>query len=301
MTRFAALLRRELWEHRSLLAVPLVLAALVLCGSLYGIVRGTSLLGEVAHSDHVASALSHPHAGEAVPAIYMGLAAVFGIVLTVVLILYLSDCLYADRRDRSILFWKSLPVSDAATVLSKLTTGLIVAPAVTLAIAFVTTLGVLAMATAALWIGGVAGSSALWQFGPFVRAIAGVPFVALLLALWYAPVAAWFVLASAFAPRAPLMWATLPPVALIVLEQVTFQTHRVPEFLGERLGGVFPRLFRTEEYRGIGVHDGDVVINAPALGDVLGYLSSLDLWGGLAAAAAFTAAAIALRRYRDET
>jgi len=301
MTGFVALLRRELWEHRSLIIVPLVLAGLVLSGSLYGLVRGTSLIGAAAHSSHIEDVLTDPRADQIVAAGYLGFSAVFGCVLFVVVLLYLADCLYADRRDRSILFWKSLPVSDTATVLSKLTTGLVVAPALTLVIAFATTILIAIMATIALASWGISGASVLWSPLPILQAMLTVPAIAGLILLWYAPLAAWFALASAFAPRAPLMWTALPPLALIVFEQVTLQTTRFAEFLGERMSGVYPRIFNTHEFVGVGMHDDAVRITQPALGDILAYLTSLDVWGGIVVAAVFTVGAIALRRYRDET
>jgi ABC-2 type transport system permease protein len=301
MTAFVALLRRELWEHRSLIIVPLVLAGLVLSGSLYGLVRGTSLIGAAAHSSEIEEALGDPRADQIIAAGYLGFSAVFGCVLFVVVLLYLADCLYADRRDRSILFWKSLPVSDTATVLSKLATGLVVAPALTLVIAFATTILIAIMGTIALSVWGISGASVLWSPLPILQSMLTVPAIGGLILLWYAPVAAWFVLASAFAPRAPLMWTALPPLALIVLEQVTLQTTRFAEFLGERMSAVYPRIFNADEFAGYGVRDGAIMITRPALSDVFAYLTSLDVWGGVAVAAVFTVAAIALRRYRDET
>ena len=301
MTGFVALLRRELWEHRSLIIVPLVLAGLVLSGSLYGLVRGTSLIGAAAHSSHIEDVLTDPQAEELLAVGYLFASAVFGIVVFVVVLLYLADCLYADRRDRSILFWKSLPVSDTATVLSKLTTGLVVAPALALVIAFATTILIAIMVTIALSAWGISGASVLWSPLPMLRAILTVPAITGLVLLWYAPLAAWFVLASAFAPRAPLMWTALPPLALMVLEPITLDTTRFAEFLGERMSAVYPRIFNTDEFVGFGVHDDAVRITQPALSNIVAYLTSLDVWGGVAVAAVFTVAAIALRRYRDET
>jgi ABC-2 type transport system permease protein len=303
MTGFVALLRRELWEHRSLMMVPATLAFLVLGAvlgaTLYGHARGFGF--DFAISNHFPHDVDPAEIGRFIPAACTAMAVFFGLLLAINVSLYLVDCLYSDRRDRSILFWKSLPISDTATVLSKLTTGLLVAPAIALAAALATTLILAVAATLVMWVNGVEQVSSVWQARPLLTGLLGLPLIALLLALWYAPIAAWCLLASAWAPRAPLLWASLPPVALIIVEQVAFHTSRVPEFLGDRLGGVFPRLFETREYRGLGVDDGDVHSDLPALHDVFGYLTSLDVWGGIAVAAVFTAAAIALRRYRDET
>jgi ABC-2 type transport system permease protein len=303
MSTFVALLRRELWEHRSLVVVPGVLSALIIASvlgsSAYGLLHGGAI--GIIIGGHNMDALTDTQAPQFIPAFYLGMLICFGAVLSVSLPLYLIDCLYADRRDRSILFWKSLPISDAETVLSKLTTGLLVAPAVAMIAAFVTTFVLALAGSIVLWLGGIDNVAALWQPGPLMRSVVGAPLIVLLIVLWYAPVAAWCLLASAWAPRAPLLWATLPPIALIIAEQVAFRTTRVPEFLGDRLGGVFWRLFDARGFTGFGMHDGELRGGLPAVRDLVAYLTSLDLWGGIAVAALFIAAAIALRRYRDET
>ena len=304
MNGFVALLRRELWEHRALLVVPGVLSAVlilaVLSSGIYGLTHGELIKIETNH--HLLSAIDGEDAADVIPGFYFALLGCFGFVLAVTVAFYLVDCLYADRRDRSILFWKSLPVSDVATVLSKLTTGLVVAPAISIVAAFVTALVLATIATVFLWAIDIEGTSALWQARPLLSVTLGAPVFALLIVLWYAPVAAWFALASAWAPRAPLLWAVLPPIALALVEQIAFRTTRTWEFLGERMAGVYPRLFDAHDYSGFQVHDdGRIAGNLPALRDVAQYLSSLDLWGGIAVAALFTVGAIALRRYRDET
>ncbi len=50
--------------------------------------------------------------------------------------------------------------------------------------------------------------------------------------LWYAPIVAYLMLASAWAPRSPFLWAVLPPVALVVMEGVLFRTDYVGDFIG---------------------------------------------------------------------
>jgi ABC-2 type transport system permease protein len=301
MKAFVALLRRECWEHRSLIVVPLVLGALVLAGSLYGIVRAIMAGWPLAGHGDLADAMTHPHAANAFPALYFGLTTAFGVILAFVLTNYFADSLYADRRDRSILFWKSLPVSDVSTVLSKLATGLVVAPALALAVALLTTLLLALIGTAVLAVAGVEGTGTMWNPGQLLRGLVGVPLAALLVLLWYAPVAGWILLASAWAPRAPLLWATLPPVALMIAERATFGSNGFARFVGDRLGGVYSRVFDPSGFRGVGVQDGEVVATTPMFRDVGAYLTSLDLWGGLLVGAVFVAGAIALRRYRDET
>ncbi len=304
MSTFLALLRRELWEHRSLVIVPAALSAVIVTAvigsALYALVHG-GFVGLIV-GGHVIESVPDEKAGQVIPAFFLGMQVFFGAVLAISVLLYLIDCLYADRRDRSILFWKSLPISDAETVLSKLATGLLVAPAIAIAAALATTLLLSIGSSILLWASGVEGVSGLWEIKPLLTSIVGAPLIALLIVLWYAPVAAWFLLASAWAPRAPLLCALVPPVALIIAEQVAFRSTYVPEFLGDRLAGVYWRLFDTSDFTGFGVHGpGRIEGGLPALRDVTSYLTSVDLWGGIVVAGLFTFAAIALRRYRDET
>src|SRR5262245_58824566 len=113
MTGFVALLRRELWEHRSLVIVPATLAFLilgsVLVAGLYGHVRFG--LGSIP-INHFPQDVDPAELGRFIPAACVAMAVFFGLLLVINVSLYLVDCLYADRRDRSILFWKSLPISD---------------------------------------------------------------------------------------------------------------------------------------------------------------------------------------------
>jgi len=116
--------------------------------------------------------------------------------------------------------------------------------------------------------------------------------------LWYAPYAAYLLLVSAWARRTPFLWATLPPVIAQIVEHFTFDTHYVRDLLVYRTYGIWPTLFgHMQVGRG----------RAFALGSALerlnlgAALTDLNLWIGLAVAAAMVFGAIRLRRYRDDT
>ncbi|MCS6947973.1 MAG: hypothetical protein NZM12_10195, partial [Steroidobacteraceae bacterium] len=142
MNAFATLIRREFWEHRSLWLAPAIAAAIIVALTLLSSVhsRGFGITIDSGEID------SHAAAGARIDFL-AGItpqqqATIFGVTLILISIpiliaagvaifLYLADALYAERKDRSILFWKSLPVSDAATVWSKLVTALGAAPLLT--------------------------------------------------------------------------------------------------------------------------------------------------------------------------
>jgi ABC-2 type transport system permease protein len=219
------------------------------------------------------------------------------LVTTIVLVFYLLDCLYAERKDRSILFWKSLPVSDGLTVLSKLLVALLLVPLGVFALGLVLSLAL----------------TGIWQVNAFLGRLPAIPGwdmagwlqteLALLLcfavgALWYAPCAAYLLLVSAWARRNPFLWLILPPVAAQILERVAFGTHYVASFIGYRLFGIWPKLFGHMQFGRGRAH---LLGSALAQLDLGAALADLDLWLGLAAAAGLTFAAIRIRRYRDDT
>src|SRR6202163_3168249 len=114
-------IRHELWENRSIYIAPLAVAAVYLFGfliSLFWVPR--SMRGMAAAHDltpPVALAMPYSHA-----------AMLLTLIAFLVGIFYSLDALHGERRDRSILFWKSLPVSDLTTVLSKASIPLVVLP-----------------------------------------------------------------------------------------------------------------------------------------------------------------------------
>ncbi len=111
------LIRREFWEHRALWMAPLSVAALLLIGAIIGKVSFDSSLAAL------------PEQRRALFGVFMAYAAIPQfITLGIITWMYAGDCLYTERKDRSILFWKSMPVSDTLTVLSKLLVVMVIVP-----------------------------------------------------------------------------------------------------------------------------------------------------------------------------
>jgi ABC-2 type transport system permease protein len=311
MSQMAILLRRELWENRAIAVAPAVIAGVLLLVALLAVGGAVSIQVGDASVDLAAAVrrLAPEQVGPLMQVGLMSIGVFFNSVMIFVIAFYLLDSLYADRKDRSILFWKSLPVSDTTVVLSKLATAALVIPAVTLAVFVVTAV--------ALWlIGGgaaaVAGNGAVLAQGPGAILQTALTFLYALLvqSLWYLPLFGWLLLASAWAKRGVLWWAVLPPVALIMLENLLFDSRVVARAIGERIGGVFPLAFRRGDDVELHVPDpgGDGHAVEMALPDNAleminpgPMLTDPGLWSGFVIAAAFIAGAIWLRRYRDET
>ncbi len=276
--------RRELWENRSIYIAPLAVAGVFLFGFLL------SRIG-LAHSRHDLAAYDRAQLDPAVVLPYHLAAALVVVTGIVVAVVYCLGALHGERRDRSILFWKSLPVSDLTTVLAKASVPLAILPAVVFVIVIALQFVMLLLTTAVLLAHGVNASSVWLQVAAPSRWLVLIYGLAVL-SLWYAPIYAWLILVSGWARRVTFLWAVLPPLGLCLVEKIAFDTTAFASLLGRRLGGAFAQAFSNPST----VHDpmGRVEGIDPAK-----FLSSLDLWTGLAVAAALLAAAVWLRRRRE--
>jgi len=269
-------IRRELWEYRSIYVAPLAAAAILLFGFLISLphhLRGVKTL------DQAHGVLDTPY--ELAAGLIMGTGFIVGIF-------YSLDALYGERRDRSILFWKSLPISDLITVLSKVTIPLLILPLLTFAIAVVTQFAMLVLSSAAL-LGSGLNVGTFWAHMSFFHMSLMLLYHILTVhGLWYAPLYGWLLLVSAWAPRAPFMWAFLPPFVVWGLEKIVFQTSHFLGMLQYRLTGPEPSAAAPH---------GTLMETISAL-TLTQFLSTPGLWLGLVIAAAFLFAAVRLRRYR---
>ena len=283
-------IRRELWENRALYIAPLAVAAFIILGFFYSTVRIPTgmLITSTVNNNGVVTQSSHgfnPILPYTIAAgLIMGTTFLVGIF-------YCLDALYGERRDRSILFWKSLPISDLTTVLSKAAIPLVLLPLLTWVITVVTQSIMLLINVIVFHARGI-DTGPLHSGLPLTQnAMMILYHLVTIHALWYAPIWCWFLLVSAWARRTPLLWAVLPPFALGVLEMITLHTGHVFEFLKYRIHGpVGSDSFSSPGMSGMSM--GDML--APAH-----FFATPGLWTGLALAAVFLAAAIQLRRYRN--
>jgi ABC-2 type transport system permease protein len=268
---------RELRENRSVCLAPLVVAAVFLVGF------GISLVG-LPKRMRAAAALPPAEMQAAIQEPYVMVAIVLMAVGLVVAVVYCLDALYGERRDRSILFWKSLPVSDRMTVLAKASVPILVIPLVTFAITATAQMVMLMASTVVLAAAGQSGGVP-WTHVP-LSDVVGSNFVHLVgfHGIQYAPLYGWLLLASAWAKRAPLLWAVLPPAAVGVVEQVVLGTWRFDLAVRDHIVG------------------GPLSGESPAMTmDMLGgaaFLARPDPWIGLALTALFLWAATRLYRIR---
>jgi ABC-2 type transport system permease protein len=210
-------------------------------------------------------------------------------------IFYCLDGLHSERRDRSILFWKSLPVSDLTTVLSKASIPLVVLPVLVFVIVVTMQLTMRLLSTAVLLMRGV-DVATLWTRLPLFQMELVSLYGLSVLALWHAPIYCWLLLVSGWARRAIVLWALLPPLAIFVVEKIAFNTsYLVSLLLKDRLFGFAAAAFDLKAQGGAPVDPHFIPLSQLAPGR---FLSSPGLWLGLAVAAALLAAAVRLRRYQ---
>lgn len=301
-----ALIQRELWEHRSIFVTPLIMAVIVVLMSVTGQVAVSAFDEAVDLAILGASNLSDQERRAAISAIAMAITMLFLIAMAVLTIFYLLDALYTERKDKSILFWRSLPVSDAETVISKLLTALVAIPLITFVVVAVTHLVVLGIS--GIWLGSRGGDSMhlIWSSAPLAANWLATLILMTALPLWFLPFAGWFTFVSAWTKRSPFLMAFLPLIVLPMLERILIGTHLFRDAIFLR--SVRIPLFSSDAGDGFTLGDASDMRIAPdadvtllALLDLGRFFGHPGLWTGIAVGALFIAAAIYVRRYRDDS
>jgi len=272
---------RELWENKSIYIAPTIVAGVILFGALVS-------AGHLPQRRRNAMLLDEVRRRAAIELPYNIVAMVLIVTAFIVGFFYCLDALYGERRDRSILFWKSLPVSDFTAVLSKAIIPLAILPAVIFVVAFITQLSMLLLSTVVLLPSGLAGTS--WANFNLLRESVVLLYGLIVIALWHAPIYGWALLVSGIARRATFLWAVLPPLALGIFEKITFNTSYCASMLKNRLLDAGDTAFDFQMHRSISV---DLSQLTPGR-----FLMTPGLWIGLIVAAGFIFAAVRLRRYR---
>jgi ABC-2 type transport system permease protein len=276
--------RRELWENRSIYVAPLVGMAVILFGFLFSTIR-------LPHRMRTLSALDPAKQHDVVAMPFNTAAGMTIAIAFIVGVFYCLDALHGERRDRSILFWKSLPVSDRTTVLAKAGIPLVVLPLLSFAIIVTAQMIMLLWSTVVLLMSGVSVAT-LWTRLPLFQMTLALLYSLLAIALWHAPIYGWLLMVSGWARRATFLWAVLPLLVVAAFERGAFGTSVVGSFLKYRVAGWFTQSFDFKTPGG----DPNQPLTLLTPGK---FLSTPGLWIGLAFAAAFIAAAVRLRRDRE--
>ncbi len=321
MRGFVALLRREMWEHKVFRGLPLALLVVVLLVNLLMMsIDPFSAVSITLDSEDEATSLANlRQTFAALPVIQQSLVVngtliVIGMVINAVLMImaafYLLDALYADRKDQSILFWKSLPISDTRTVLSKLVIAVVVIPLLVLMTGMAA--GLTTLAIQAWSLGQVSGAaSVVWERADLVALWGLTALVLVQQAIWFFPVTGWLLLCSAWSMKTPIVVAVVAPMLIIYVDGLLGGRTGVGEAILERLpfgilsvdidqaNGLLRYSSEAGGFRfGLTLDGGEVRLNAEAARNLA---ASIEVWGGLLVGAAFVWMAIWLRRWRDDS
>ncbi|GLQ87056.1 hypothetical protein [Dyella flagellata] len=315
------LVKREFWEHRGgFIWTPVITGIVFLVLNLMGIVGGEVFgfrhgfhFGPLESQDLVAKIHSLDARELQQVSTYLDLAMLFpscliAIVFAFVVFFYCLGALYDDRRDRSFLFWKSLPISDTATVLSKVIAAVLIAPIAVVVCGMLTGIIMLLIFAIALSFHGVSVWSLLVLAHPLhvVGFLVGcIP----LYLLWALPTVGWLMLCSSWAKSKPFLWAVVIPVALGVIIswfnlfgsvgfESTWYWHEIAaRVLFSAVPGDWLPAHSLE-------HLGDNPENFNRFFDLsssYAVLTSVEIWAGVAAGIAMLVGAVWFRRWRDDS
>jgi ABC-2 type transport system permease protein len=271
--------RRELWENRSLYIAPLAAGAAYVFGFLVSTVHLPARMRGL-------SALDPERQRQLISQPYDFAAGLLMATALIVAVFYSLDALHGERRDRSILFWKSLPVSDTTTVLSKAAIAIAGLPLLAWAITVVLYVIMLLLSGIVL-AGNNVSVATLWtQVSLFQMSLGLLYHLVTIHIIWHAPIYSWMILISAWARRAAFLWAVLPFVAICFVEKIVFNTSHFADFLMYRMAGGSEALAMP----------GSMPIDPGTHFTPGHYLMTPGLWIGLVLTAVFLWAAVQMRR-----
>ena len=317
MNRLMALVKREFWENKGAFrTTPLAIGGIYIVLSLMFIITFNHFDNEFQSLKELIRFIAQQDTDLRSQIIYAVTISVipslFTLVLAFVVFFYLLGSLYDDRKDRSILFWKSLPASDTLTMASKLLAAMVLAPLIFWVIYVLTHIVImLIFSIVVLSLGENPWTLFLGLGNPF-KGWSMVLLSYMAQSIWALPFYGWLMLVSAFAPRIPLLFAILPPVVVAVL-QIWIEFLRTFTLKKNLFGVIGEWVANSPLIMSVDDHGRDsleVALGAPltdtfghevTVANMLDRLFSTHMLIGLAVAAVFLAAALWLRRRATES
>ncbi len=244
-TIMKASIKKELWEFNGMLTwVPVTLAGVFIFIPLLGVLlNGVDMKELLIGLENLSQFQSSDRISEVFFVSAIALFSPFIAIGFIVQVYYFVTCLFDERRDQSVMFWRSLPVSDKMTIASKVLTGAIVIPVIFFGAATLLMLLILVLAVIACSVLSIGFDISLWGMLAGADIISGVGYIWLTLvpiAIWLLPLYSWLMLASIYANKAPFLWAVLPIVALLVIEGIVVHyLHLSQPFFGHFLMDYF--------------------------------------------------------------
>lgn len=306
-SRLWVLIRREIWESQFAFKwTPLIIAGLNILVTILILIIGAKVDDQMVFTIdglRMFAGMDDQKQREIATGALFSTGSMFHFVMLLVVVFYLAGSLYDDRRDRSILFWKSLPVSDQMTVLSKILTAMVAAPVIYLGGIALTQLVLLLIASGYGLAAGINIFTEIWLPANLPKVWLVTLLGGLAQSLWLLPIFGWLMLCSSFAPRLPILIAVAIPALVGIFQHFWsfFSNFRLPDFnLGliivQRLfRGILPMSIDVE-----GMQSGDPEqVTADALlslESIARVVWSLEMWIGVAIGLALLAGAVWFRR-----
>lgn len=304
MNALTVLLKREYWEHKgAIFYTPAIMAAVFAVLTLLGSFSANEFV--VAHNNEytiidqlprVVDQFEELSGREQTKAVQMGLYGTlmfFGGVMLLISLFYCLGCLYDERKDRSILFWKSMPVSDTKTVLSKFATVCLLIPVSYFIVLTAFQIYLLLFSTVLAWIGGSWGT-VIWVSSNLFGVMFNGLMAMLVAMLWLSPLWAWLIFASSWAKKVAFLWGALPIIMLTIAEGWIFRSNYFIEMLAMRVAKTFTIMNSNLHFT---THKEIFDIQVMRWFEVFG---NSEFWIGLIVAGVFLTGAIYTRSVRNE-
>ena len=289
-----AMIVREIQEHKVAFVYAPFFVSIILCFVIASVYFGGTNIqtdqfnfSTEYYDEEIRQAMQSVSSVSRIDIVRTGLLVLgFPILLTVGfgLLAYSLSTFADERKDRSLIFWRSLPVSDLTTVLSKVFTVTLIVPLMVLP--YIILLQLVSMTSASIFFATNDIVSFGWLWGSYIftdwfRII----FSLWAQSLWSLPIFLWLMLAGTYAAR-PIAGAIVPPVILIVLERIIFKTNLVLEFIENRIGFWSRADSFPKEYQELRVVD---------VSDIFLLFSTQAFWIGILASAILVAGIVYVR------
>ena len=299
MNALKAVIRRELQEHKwGFVYLPWIVGAfmslvvvLVYLGLTEVNTENFKFSTDVFADSEVVQSMNEATFDQRREAIRAGLL-VLGFPLVIALgfavLAYSLSTFFDERKDKSIIFWRSLPVSDSFTVFSKLIVALVVAPLLVIpALLFLHLVSVTA-GSIYFAVSDIVPFTWAWQAYPWLDWIR-VIFSLWMQSLWSLPIITWIMLAGAYS-RKPVVAAILPPVVVVLVEGVSLSSSVFLDSLFERVQPWSRASSFPKEYESLGVAE---------LSDIPLLFGMTEFWVGILVSSVFIYLTIYFRSKSD--
>ncbi len=323
------LIKREFWEHKGGFFWAPVVVAIVMAVFLAVAIAGTAYVGSQGvvtyNVESIDGGVAQPktvkvltpekikEVGEQLSVqiahAYMGISAPLLAVFYLAVVFFCLGALYDERKNRSILFWKSLPISDAATVVSKVVTAIVLAPVLTFCVATILALVVVVVACTTSMLMGFNMFSEVLGAASFYFAPLQIAALLPVYVLWALPSVGLLLMIGALAPSKPFLWAVGTPLVTGVFLAMTNSIFQFGwnlswywrDIVGRGFLSVMPgSWFAMNPLDSHFSPTANVVDMAPLFSQSWQQLATANLWIGVVVGSAMIYAAIRVRRWKDE-